>query len=217
MQVDIKWMEMWFDQFNHDYFGEELPRPRFVLSRSKTRLGSMACKKLIRKGRMEYFDYSIHMSNYYEQTERQFQNVLLHEMIHYFIAYMGKKDTSPHGVVFRGMMDSFNHKYGWEMSVMTSTRNVKVAENMKPDQLQKRLVLALEMSDGKRFLSVVNRCFVRKLNAELKRVPEIKKIGWYVSTDGYFSAFPVVRSLRGRRVERDMYEKKVTEMEPLIF
>jgi len=36
-------------------------------------------------------------------------------MIHYSIAYTGLKDTAPHGVVFRGMADAMNKKYGWDI------------------------------------------------------------------------------------------------------
>jgi hypothetical protein len=217
MQVDIKWMETWFDRFNHDYFDGGLPRPRFALSKSRTRLGSMACKRRLKMGRIQYYDYSIHISNYYDQSERQFQNVMLHEMIHYSIAYTGLKDTSSHGDVFRGMMDSLNRKYGWGITVMSSTRNVKVSEDMKPDPNKERLVLALEMADGKRFLSVVNPHFARRLNAELKRVPQIKKASWHISTDACFAHYPVVRSMRGRRVERDVYDEKVREMKQITF
>ena len=37
-------LRTWFRQFNTDYFGSELPMPRIVLSKARTRLGTMACK-----------------------------------------------------------------------------------------------------------------------------------------------------------------------------
>lgn len=217
MQIDIQWMKTWFDKFNHDYFRGGLPLPRFGLSKSRTRLGSMGCKRRIRMGKSEFYDYSIHLSNYYDQTERQYQNVMLHEMIHFSIAYTGQKDTSPHGVVFRGMMDSLNRKYGWEISVMTSTRNVNVSEEMKSKRIRERLILVIKMKGGKRFVSVVNPRYARTLNSQLRRVAQVESFDWYTSVDAYFSDFTVVRSLRGRSISEETFNGLMPKLKKIIF
>ena len=76
-------LRTWFRQFNTDYFGSELPMPRIVLSKARTRLGTMACKCTRRLMKRVYTDFTIRISTYYECTEREFQETLLHEMIHY--------------------------------------------------------------------------------------------------------------------------------------
>ena len=53
----------------------------------------------------------------------QAKSVLLHEMIHYIIGYTGLKDTSAHGVVFKGLMDKLNSQYGWDMSQIDLRRS----------------------------------------------------------------------------------------------
>ena len=80
-------LRTWFRQFNTDYFGGELPMPRIVLSKARTRLGTMACKCTRRLLKRVYSDFVIRISTYYECTEREFQETLLHEMIHYYIIY----------------------------------------------------------------------------------------------------------------------------------
>jgi hypothetical protein len=215
MQVTVAWMQEWFERFNHDYFGGGLPLPRLALSMSRTRLGFMACKRRVRKGRTEYYDYSIHISNYYDRSERQYQNVLLHEMIHESIAYSGLKDTSAHGVIFRGMMDNLNRKYGWEMTVMTSARHTAVAGGIPQDRTY--LVLAIALHTGERMLTVVNPRYARQLNRQLPTIVAMSEHGWYTSKDAYFFSFPQVRSLRGRRVSAVEYERKKREMTPFKF
>ena len=122
-------MEQWFTTFNEQYFDSVLPLPRLALSRSRTRLGSMSCKRVTRLLRgTKFSDFTIRLSNYYDLSEREFQNVLLHEMIHYHIAYTGVKDSSPHGVVFRRKAEVFNRKYGWNIKVTGSTRGIKPAK-----------------------------------------------------------------------------------------
>ena len=153
MIVTIDWMEEWFKRFDQEYFGGKLPLPELALTRAKTRLGQLAFKRASRWGRTKLYDFKLSMSTYYDMTEQQAKSVLLHEMIHYIIGYTGLKDTSPHGVVFRGMMGNLNRKYGWDIRVMTSTKGWKVseqvAEKKKAKGPQTYLMLAIELKDGK--------------------------------------------------------------------
>ena len=215
MQITVEWIERWFTVFNREYFGDRLPVPRLSLSRSRTRLGSMTCKRRLSFGRKRFYDYAIHLSNYYDMGERDYQNVLLHEMIHYSIAYTGLRDTSPHGTVFRGMMEALNCKYGWSISVSTRMQGKQVAERArKPKQY---LVLAIALTDGRSMLSVVNPRYATVLNLRIRSIAELKHYGWYTTQDDYFFGFPQVRSLRGKLVTADLYNEKIHTMTPFSF
>lgn len=206
MKVTTVYLTNEFRKFNCDYFGGGLPTPKLMLSRSKTRLGSFSCKrKMTWRGR-KLTDFTIRISTYYDMSERQVQNVLLHEMIHYSIAYTGLKDTSAHGIVFRGMMDNLNRKYGWEITVMQNTKGWETTVQRKPRQ---RLVLAMKTRDGRSFLSVVNPKYQEALSRQIKMVPEIVWSQWFHSDNEYFAAFPIVRTLRGKRVNTQIFREKV--------
>lgn len=211
--IDETWLHASFDTFNRLYFNNALPCPRLSLSQSRTRLGSMSCKhKLTWKG-YRPCRYAIHVSTYYNQTERQYQNVLLHEMIHYYIAYKGIVDTSPHGKVFRQMMKNLNEKYGWEISVssrMSERKSACVQSSATP-----RLILLLEVQGRGHFVSVVNPKYAAVMEHELQRLVEVKQHAWYQSTDAYFDSFPVVRSLRGRRITVEMRNELIAKLTPL--
>ena len=204
-------MEEWFKRFDQEYFGGKLPLPELGLTRAKTRLGQLAFKRSSRWGRTKLYDFKLSMSTYYDMTDKQAKSVLLHEMIHYIIGYTGLKDTAPHGVVFRGMMDSLNRKYGWDIRVMTSTKGWKVSENVvarkKAAGPQTYLILAVEMKDGKHFLSRVSPRFARSLERKLLMVSELSSHNWYTTQESYFADFPQVRSLRGRRITKGDFEK----------
>ena len=211
MIVTIDWMEEWFKRFDQEYFGGKLPLPELALTRAKTRLGQLAFKRASRWGRTKLYDFKLSMSTYYDMTEQQAKSVLLHEMIHYIIGYTGLKDTSPHGVVFRGMMDNLNRKYGWDIRVMTSTKGWKVservAEKKKAKGLQTYLMLAIELKDGKFYLSRVNPGFARRIEKQLPMVRELRSHRWYTTQESYFEDYPQVRSLRGRRITKNDFEK----------
>lgn len=204
-------MEEWFRRFDHDYFGGKLPVPELGLTRAKTRLGQLAYKRATRWGRTKLYDFKLSMSTYYDMTDRQAKSVLLHEMIHYIIGFTGLKDTAPHGIVFRGMMDNLNRKYGWDIRVMTSTKGWKVSERVEERQKTKGpqtyLMLAIEMQDGKHYLSRVNPSFARRIESKLSLVHELRSHRWYTTQEPYFEDYPQVRSLRGRRISKSDFEK----------
>ena len=218
MIVTIDWMEEWFKRFDQEYFGGELPLPELALTRAKTRLGQLAFKRASRWGRTRLYDFKLSMSTYYDMTEQQAKSVLLHEMIHYIIGYTGLKDTSPHGVVFRGMMDNLNRKYGWDIRVMTSTKGWKVseqvAEKKKAKGPQTYLMLAIELKDGKFYLSRVNPGFARRIEKQLPMVRELRSHRWYTTQESYFEDYPQVRSLRGRRITKGDFEKLQNVLSP---
>ena len=218
MIVTIDWMEEWFKRFDQEYFGGKLPLPELALTRAKTRLGQLAFKRASRWGRTKLYDFKLSMSTYYDMTEQQAKSVLLHEMIHYIIGYTGLKDTSPHGVVFRGMMGNLNRKYGWDIRVMTSTKGWKVseqvAEKKKAKGPQTYLMLAIELEDGKFYLSRVNPGFARRIEKQLPMVRELRSHRWYTTQESYFEDYPQVRSLRGRRITKGDFEKLQNVLSP---
>lgn len=213
MQIDTTWLRKQFVQFNRQYFDSKLPTPRFYVGYSRTQLGSLSWKQGTLWNNSPYRCYTIRMSNYYDQSEHSFQSVLLHEMIHLAIAHSGIKDTSPHGDVFRKMMERFNND-GWDIHVMTRIENMD-RSNLKPrNTYQLYLVLALQMDNGQRFLSSVNPRYAIKLNKEIPSIHEITHFSWYMSSDAWFASIPRVRSLRGIPVDSEFYNEKLRTMTP---
>ena len=183
MQIDTEWIAVNFDRFNKENFGGRLTPPKFSVNNARTR--------------------------YYDIPEVEFQNVLLHEMIHYYIAVNHFKDDSVHGTMFRSIAQRIN-KQGWHVVVRTDTRKWPVAErNRKKVITRKRIVLAASTTDGKYFLSVIGPGSVRKVKLQIARTPQIREARWFESSDDYFQQFPQCRTLRGRIVTKELWEEKV--------
>lgn len=200
-------MRAWFDTFNRQYFNGELPLPRLALGSSRTRLGSMSCRRRRTLTGWKFSDFAIRLSTYYDCTEREMQTVLLHEMIHYYIAWKGIRDDAPHGSVFRSIMNRLNTRHGWDISVSASMRGRKTAA--PHNDRRPRLVLALENSRGECFLTVVNPRYATQLKSRLKNAADATQRAWFVSTDPFFSDFTTVRSLRARKVKREVLDEKI--------
>ena len=211
-ELTVDYLRQAFEHYNDLIFDGKLPVPELRWSRAKTRLGQMACKRKMSWGRTKLYDFSISVSNYYKLTTEQIDDVLIHEMIHYSIAYTGLKDTSSHGIVFRGMMDKINRTFGRHITISVRTRNLQPRTTQQPKDY---LILALETKDGKYFLSSVNPSTAGELAISLARAREIAHYAWYQSQDEYFHSMPRVRSLRGRQVSAEVYETMIEKMKLL--
>ena len=192
-----------FAVFNARYFGGELPEPQFKVNSARTLLGRFSCRR-VRKGLLglrHSDEYAIAISRFYEMSERDVQTVLLHEMIHYHICYHRLADTSPHGTLFRREMRRINAD-GWNITVRTSTKGWQI--NGGKDR-PKRFVVALTMPDGCYF-AAVQRPYVKAFNAALGRTSDQNRREWFFTGDEFFVQFPLVRTLRFRKVSAPEFD-----------
>lgn len=200
-----------FATFNALYFGGTLPEPQFAVSNSRTVLGRFSCRRqrgwLF--GRSRFTDYMIKVSGYYDIGERECDNILLHEMIHLYIAHSGLRDTSPHGPLFRREMERLN-AFGHGIGVTTDTKRWTVAERNRRTAYN---VLALTTADGRRFLSVVSPAYVGRVDRMAARQKNIASRRWYVSSDSFFASFPMSRSLRARPVSQAEFDRITAALE----
>ena len=111
-----------------------------------------------------------------------------------------------------GMMDKINRTFDRHITISMRTRNLqpRIAQ-----QTKNFLILAIEMKDGRYFLSSVNPSFARKLSLSLARMHEIAHYAWYQSQDEYFHNMPCVRSLRGKQVSKEVYTTMIEKMKRL--
>ena len=85
-----------FDRYNRTYFEGRLPIPMLNLLHSFRTCGYFQYTKGGWFDRTLY-DPIIFMTDYYDFTEKQFKDILCHEMIHYYLAYIGEDRDCNHG------------------------------------------------------------------------------------------------------------------------
>lgn len=196
----------WFDDFNARYFRGELPRPHLRLSKARTRLGSFSCRGKRQLLRTVYTDFTISLSIYYDCEEKEYQTVLLHEMIHYYICYKGIRDTSPHGEMFQRMMLAINAR-GWHISVSQNTKGWKV-RGIDHRPATCHLLLAVRTQGGELFFAPVDPNYLEALEQKILSIPrQIAWHEWYLSHDRQFDGHHRVRSLRGWRITEAQLEE----------
>ena len=135
MKVNKEWMETNYNNYNHMYFNDILPQigigrmtiqllpvikqTQYLGQASwKPTEGYTGKKDLINKR------FIIKINNYYDDLfEIEWQNVLLHEMIHIWQYITGYKGG--HGKSFLNKAKEINEKYGWEITSTYKEKYIK--------------------------------------------------------------------------------------------
>lgn len=114
MELTEEWIAYYFYIFNREYFGNELPTPRFLIIQSNKVRGQCTAKHW----RSGCPDFYIKLNNRFEQTEYQYQCTLLHEMIHLYFQSRGEWNVG-HGEKFREVAIRFRN-IGWNIMIPRS-------------------------------------------------------------------------------------------------
>lgn len=68
------------------------------------------------------------MTDYYDFTPKQFEDIFVHEMIHYYLAYFGLDKSCSHGREFKKMAKRLNQTYGLNITKQLDISNYKRRE-----------------------------------------------------------------------------------------
>ena len=104
-----------FNLCNMKYFEGKLLFPKLDLLHSYRTFGYF---KYTRGGWLDktLYDPTIYITDYYDFTEKQFVDIMCHEMIHYYLAYVGLDRNVHHGKKFMEMAERLNKSYGLKIT-----------------------------------------------------------------------------------------------------
>ena len=115
-----------FHTYNEDYFGGILPMPRFKIRHGWYTLGYFHCYPDAPLGTTE----TIEISDFYDYTNEQLRDIIIHEMIHYYLYYTGEDPNCRHGKAFKRMANQFNTRYGMNITPTIDISRMKSSENV---------------------------------------------------------------------------------------
>lgn len=194
MRASLLFIIARFQQFNEAIFHGELPAIPLTVSNARTRAGSFTIRRRRGAGgRWLKPEYSIAISSRFDLPQQEIEDVLIHEMIHYYIALRGINDTSAHGPAFRRIMDDINRLHGRHITVATRL----TAEMQQTDRtVRPRVVCAVRLRDGRRGITIVAAPRLRQTLADLPAHFPVDELHAYAVADPYFNRFPTQRSLK---------------------
>ena len=217
MKATVEYIEKKFEEFNRQMFAGKLPKLPIELSNAKTFLGQCAFKKRLTVfGKVKLYDFRMRISTRFDLTEREIEDTIIHEMIHYYIGVNNLKDTSAHGQLFRQMMNSINERYGRSLTI--SHKVTKQQKEEAHDTRQRwHVVAVIDFKNGKTGIKVLPRIVQRILNYYNKvvAVSEVAAIRLYMSNDIFFNRYPNSGALTATFVERETAMSHLADAEKL--
>ena len=193
MTPTIEYLEERFDTFNVMCFDGALPRIPIKLSRARGFVGRLQYRTVHdwRRRIVGRDGFVIRISTRFDLPEAEIEDTLIHEMIHYWIAWKGIKDTSTHGRAFRAKMKEINELYG---------RHLTISHKSTPEELDRDTrirehhICVSQLADGRTALTVCAEAAIPKIKRAFRWSPTVRSTAWYHSTDPWFNRFPHCRT-----------------------
>ena len=205
MIVDIPYTKRKFEEFNRLMFGGELPEIPIYLSDAKTFLGKFCFKKRkLPNGKTAYYDFSLRMNTRLDLPEQEVEDTIIHEMIHYFIAYKNLEDASAHGPIFQHIMKSINERFGRHLTISYKTTAAE-REALQDKRPRYHVVAVLQLCDGRFAVKVLPRIMQRIVYYynQMKKQPTVAYIQLFMSNDIFFNRYPNSSALNARIVDEE--------------
>ena len=215
----IPFIEQKFGEFNELIFGGKLPMLPVVLSSAKTFLGACAYKKKKTLfGGTKYYDFKLRINKRIDLPEQEIEDIIIHEMIHYHIAYNGIKDTSTHGRVFKTLMNDINKRFGRHISV-SRKMNAEEKEQLCGKMRRPHVMVVIDFKDGKTGVKQLPRVQQKIIAfcSAISRVTDISSFKLYITDEPYFNRFPTSTALRIQYAEREVLEKHLATARELLI
>lgn len=197
MKPDIQFLKTKFAEFNAKIFGSRLPEPLITLCDVTSFVGQYKSRiRTLPDGRREHYDHQLRFSTAFSLEERELEDTVIHEMIHYFIAYNGLQDRTAHGPLFKALMQSVNEAHGRSIGISHRTAPGQVTDNRK----KWHIVAILHFADGQLGVKVLPRVVERVVEyyRGITAAPNIKRVDLYLHNDPFFNRFP---TSTGRRCQ----------------
>lgn len=197
MTATLPFIQEAFDRFNKLCFEGSLPPIPVKLVKARTFLGKVTYtgKRSIFGNVARYENYCLRISTSFDLTQRELEDVVIHEMIHYFIAVNGIRDTSAHGEVFRKMMRTLNENFGRNICVRHHGCEGAMPQP-RDTQIRANWLCVTQLIDGNWGITSCAKTKVFEIHRGLPKYYRLKSLEWYGSLDPFFNRYP--RSIKPR-------------------
>lgn len=217
MTATVPFIQKTFDRFNALCFEGVLPVVPIVLTKARTFLGKMEYKS-----RRDFFgivsshyDFRLKISTSFDLPEEELEDVVIHEMIHYYIAYRKLRDSSAHGETFRRIMEAINRKYGRHISVSHHCRPKQDLAGTDGNRIKKHYLCVSTFPDGNMGITVCASTKISELYRLLPQYYSITGMEWYVSLDPFFNRFPRSNTPKIYKITKEELSEHLKESVPL--
>ena len=214
MKANIEYVEQKFKDYNDQMFGGRLPMIPVRLSDVKSYLGK--CKysvRVLKDGRRECYNFEMLINTRIDLPENVVEDVIIHEMIHYYILSNQLQDTSAHGKLFRKLMNDINTRFGRNVTISHKSTE---EEKEQDCEIRSHLICVSRLVDGRVGITIAARTRVFMLWDEIARFDGVAECKWYYSNNPYFNRFRRSLKVKIYIVDNDELERQLADAVSLV-
>ncbi len=218
MKITVQDIERKFDRFNQEIFWGKLPPVPIELSRAKSFLGMCCCQKHKNFfGKEEKYNFKLRFSTQIDLSEQEFEDTLIHEMIHYYIGINRLKDTAPHGKIFRHLMQSINEQYGRHITISHKLSEEQMQQLSPPDK-RSRIVAVVCLRDLRKGIKILPNIPEKIFGycTALSKHRDIQSVSLYKSDNIFFHRFPRSCTTKIHLLSSEEITKNIVGAKPLF-
>lgn len=183
MELSIFWIKENFAKFNKKIFNDKLETPHFKIFKSSKVNGRCSWKRNILSGEC---DFEISISNYYDRTQKEFENTLIHEMIHLEFVQKGEF-REHHGRKWQKRAYEIGQEFGYDIKRCNQATSF---ERMANDQVQMttaNYVVRYKSKDGRTLMARISPKYLPRFVNYLNSYAE--NVEWFITTNKIFSNY----------------------------
>lgn len=192
MKATLEFVKNKFDEYNKLIFNSVLPDLPILLGSSKSYLGQLLYRRKISFFlKTQYTDFRLRISTRIDLPQSVLEDIIIHEMIHYYIAYNNIKDTSSHGEYFKKMMSEINSKYSRNISISHKISKDQ-HEALMTDKIKQHWIAIVSFIDGRVGFKVLPHTQYSKNRYynSLRHNKAVKEVSFYKSDNPFFNKYP---------------------------
>lgn len=214
MIATIEYVERKFKEFNEQMFEGKLNPLPFKLTTARTFLGQVRFfREKNPDGTWHYMNFQFIISTKVDLPEREVEDTIIHEMIHYYILSNQMQDTGPHGEIFMRIMKEINVKYNRNLSV---THKTTEEEKDQDTEVRQHIICVTRFRTNQMGITIANKSKLFQLWDELPKVPKVAECNWYVSSDPFYNRYPRASSVKIYPISHEDLEAHMSDFKPLV-
>lgn len=182
MEISIFWIRENFSNFNKKIFNNKLETPTFKIIKSSKVNGRCSWQRNL-SGDIEC---TISLSNYYNRTQREFENTLIHEMIHLEFVQNGDF-REHHGRKWQKRAYEIGQEFGYEIKRCNQPTSLERIANDEVKMTTANYIVRYHSKDGRNLMARISPKnlpkFVNYFNSYAENVE------WFITTNKIFSTY----------------------------
>lgn len=217
MKAGIDYVKKKFDEYNAKMFAGRLPAIPIKMSDASTFMGMIVSQVRKRNdGIAEHYSFEMRINTRIDLPENVVDDIIIHEMIHYFIHYNGLQDSSTHGYIFKSIMNGINTAFGRHITISHKT-TPEEREQFVSKKATWHVIALIKFRNGKTGVKVLPRVIpkVVEFYRRCQMVPEVVEVELHLHNNPYFNRYPTSTALRIYDIDRHEAEEQLINSHPL--